>query len=43
MFAEMLKSDVGDRVELTIFRDGKYIIFNLILVEAPYSENTGQE
>jgi len=43
LFAEMLKSDVGDRVELTVFRDGKYIIFNLILVEAPYSENTGQE
>jgi len=43
LFAEMLKSDVGDRAELTVFRDGKYIIFDLILVEAPYTENTGQE
>ncbi len=41
LFAEMLKSDVGDRVELRIYRDGKYIIFDLILVEAPYTENTG--
>jgi len=43
VFAEILRSDVGDRVELRVFRDGKYIIFNLILVEAPYTENTGQE
>lgn len=43
LFAEMLKADVGDRVELRVFRDGKYIIFDLILVEAPYTENTGQE
>ncbi len=43
LFAEMLKSDVGDRVELRVCRDGKYIIFDLILVEAPYTKNTGQE
>lgn len=43
LFAEMLKSDVGDSIELRVFRDGKYMIFDLVLVEAPYTENTGQE
>jgi len=43
LFAEMLKSDVGDEVRLKIYRDNEYIIFDVVLVEAPYTENTEQE
>lgn len=43
LFAEMLKHDVGDRVILNVFRNGKYQEYELVLAEAPYTENNGQE
>jgi serine protease Do len=43
LFAEMLKHDVGDIVKLTIYRGGRYLEFELELVEAPYTEDSGQE
>ena len=43
LFAEMLRHDVGDTVVLTVYRDGKYIDFELELAEAPYTESSGQE
>ena len=43
LFAEMLKHDVGDMVKLKVYRDGRYLEFELKLVEAPYTENSGQE
>jgi hypothetical protein len=30
-------------VKLEVYRDGKYLEFELKLVEAPYTENSGQE
>lgn len=43
LFAEMLKHDVGDMVKLKVYRDGIFREFELKLVEAPYTENSGQE
>jgi len=43
LFAEMLKHDVGDIVKLKVYRDGRYLGFELKLVEAPYTEESGQE
>jgi len=43
LFAEMLRSDVGDRVELKVYRDGEYMIYEMVMAEAPYTENTERE
>ncbi len=39
LFAEILKRNVGQEVDIRISRDGKYMTLALILVEAPYTEN----
>jgi serine protease Do len=39
LFAEILKRNVGQEVDIRIYRDGKYITLALILAEAPYTEN----
>jgi S1-C subfamily serine protease len=43
LFAEILKHDVGDTVILEVYRDGEFLEFELELVEAPYTEGSGQE
>jgi len=43
LFAEILKHDVGDTVILEVYRDGESLEFELELVEAPYTEGSGQE
>ena len=40
LFAEILKRNVGQEVDLKIYRGGKYKIITLTLAEAPYTENT---
>ena len=39
LFAEILKRNVGQEVDIRIYRDGKYLNLILILAEAPYTEN----
>jgi len=39
LFAEILKRNVGQEVDIKIYRDEKHIILTLILAEAPYTEN----
>lgn len=41
LFAEILKRDVGEEVDVRIYRDGNYLTLTLTLAEAPYTENTG--
>jgi len=41
IFAEILKRNVGQEVDIRIYRDGKYLTLSLILAEAPYTENNG--
>jgi serine protease Do len=41
LFAEMLKRNVGQEVDIRIYRDKEYITLSLILAEAPYTENNG--
>jgi serine protease Do len=41
IFAEILKRNVGQEVDIRIFRDGEYLTLSLILAEAPYTENNG--
>ena len=46
IFAEILKRNVGQEVDIRIYRDGKYMTLTLVLAEAPYTENdedTGEE
>lgn len=43
LFAEMLKRNVGQKVDLRIYRDGRYMTLILTLVEAPYTENSDSE
>jgi len=40
LFAEILKRNVGQEVDLKIYREGKYKRITLTLAEAPYTENT---
>lgn len=40
LFAEILKRNVGQEVDLKIYREGKYKTITLTLAEAPYTENT---
>lgn len=40
LFAEILKRNVGQEVDLKIYGEGKYKTITLILAEAPYTENT---
>ncbi len=37
LFAQILRSNVGDTVEVRIFRNGEYNIFTTVLVESPSS------
>ncbi len=41
LFAEILKRNVGQEVDIRIYRDGKYMTLTLVLAEAPYTENNG--
>lgn len=41
IFAEILKRNVGQEVDIEIYRNGKYLTLSLILAEAPYTENNG--
>jgi serine protease Do len=41
IFAEILKRNVGQEVDIRIYRDGEYLTLSLILAEAPYTENNG--
>ena len=37
LFAQILRSNVGDTVEIRIFRNGEYNTFTIVLVESPSS------
>ena len=39
LFAQILRLNVGDIVELEVYRDGEYLTITLELVEAPITEN----
>jgi S1-C subfamily serine protease len=39
IFAEILKRDVGQEVDIRIYRNGEYLTLSLVLAEAPYTEN----
>jgi S1-C subfamily serine protease len=39
LFAQILRHNVGDVVNIKIYRDGKYLNITLELVEAPITEN----
>ena len=40
LFAEILQHDVGDEVDVKIYREGRYMVLTVVLDEAPYTEST---